>query len=85
MNPSTYSATGSGVALLAQVIVWATTWPVHTPTMEQASALAALSLALFASVHGMLNARKNGAAEAGAPVKSPDGLPSRPTTVEKPV
>lgn len=38
----TSGAVGGGVTMLAVVIVWAFTWPIKPPTIEVATAMAAL-------------------------------------------
>lgn len=64
MNPSTYTTAGSATALLAQLIMWLSKWPIAAPSEAQATAAAGLVVLLVGSIHGIINARK---AAQGAP------------------
>jgi len=56
MNPSQYTSVGVSAAVLAPVIMWLFTWPIHTPTDAQAGAIAALLIAAVGGIHGTINA-----------------------------
>jgi hypothetical protein len=54
MNPASYTSVGVSAAVLTPVIMWLTTWPIHSPTEAQAGALSALIIALIGGIHTII-------------------------------